>query len=258
MHADPVYEFEVRFTFKSRPDVGFSFDRAIQLGVTTLETREGKVHGTMTLRLESGDPNAARGKALEVAEKIASLLSLALDAGFAVEEVRVTRKPEIKEEGGVKKITVFDYAIGREWANITAIYSKEEINELEIKLQNLMNRIERGAHGRDILRAIKWWRKGSLEEDKVDAFLHYYVALEMLASIKGYKGKYGDWVKRFTEDYSITYEPDGRTPINEIRGKIVHAAGPEKEAAEMLAVQYADMLGRELFDAIKKLVMELP
>jgi hypothetical protein len=252
-----VYEFEVQFTLKSRPDVSFSFDRAIQLGGVTLKTREEKIHGTMTLRLESDDPNAAREKALEEVEKIASLLSLALDAGFVVEEVRVTRKPEIKEEGGVKKITVFDYAIGREWANITAIYSKEEINELEIKLQNLMSRIE-GAHGRDILRAIKWWRKGYLEEDRVDAFIHYYIALEMLASIKGYKGKYEDWVKKFTEDYSITYKPDGRTPINEIRGKIVHAAGPEKEAAEMLAVQYADMLGRELFDAIMKLVMELP
>jgi hypothetical protein len=39
--------------------------------------------------------------------------------------VRVTRKPKIKEKGGVKKITVFDYAIGKEWANITATYSRE-------------------------------------------------------------------------------------------------------------------------------------
>jgi hypothetical protein len=80
----------------------------------------------------------------------------------------------------------------------------------------------------------------------------------MLASIKGYKGKYGDWVKRFTEDYSITYEPDGRTSINEIRGKIVHTIGPEKETAEMLAAQCADKLGQELFDAIKKVLMEMP
>jgi hypothetical protein len=257
MHADPVHEFEARFTLKSRPYFGLSFDRAIQLGGATLETREGKVHGAMTLRLESGDPNAAREKALEEVEKIASLLSLALDAGFAVEEVRVTRKPEIKEEGGVKKITVFDSVTAIGWANITAIYSKEEINELEIKLQNLMSRIE-GAHGRDLLRAIKWWRKGYLEEDKVDAFLHYYIALEMLASIKGYKDKYEDWVKKFTEDYFITYKPDGKTSINEIRGKIMHTIGPEKETAEMLAAQCADKLGRELLNAIKKVLMELP
>jgi hypothetical protein len=261
-HPDPVYEFEVRFTLKSRPDVGFSFDRAIQLGGMTLETREGKIHGTMTLRLESDEPNVAREKALEEAEKIASLLSFALNAGFAVEEVRVTRKPEIKEEGRVKKITIFDYVIVREWANITATYSIERINELEIKLQNLMNRIERGAHGRDLLRAIKWWRKGYLEEDKVDAFLHYYIALEMLASIKGYKDKKDkykdDWVKRFAEDYSITYKPDGRTSINEIRGMILHAPGPEKEAAEKLAAQCADKLGQELLNAIKRALEELP
>ena len=65
MHTDPVYEFEVQFTLKSRPDVSFSFDRAIQLGGVTLKTREEKIHGTMTLRLESDDPNAAREKALE-------------------------------------------------------------------------------------------------------------------------------------------------------------------------------------------------
>jgi hypothetical protein len=256
----PVHEFEVRFTLKSRPNVGFSFDRAIQLGGTTLETREGKIHGTMTLRLESDDLSIAREKALEETEKIASFLSLILDAGFAVEEVCVTRKPEIKEEGGVKKITVtvFDNAKISVWAGMIATYSREGINELEIKLQNLMNRIEKGAHGRDLLRAIKWWRKGYLEEDKVDAFLHYYIALEMLASIKGYKGKYEDWVKRFTEDYSITYKPDGKTSINEIRGKIVHTAGPEKDAAEKLAAQYADMLGQELLIAIKRVLEKLP
>jgi len=88
MRAGPVHEFEVQFTLKSRPDIGFSFDRAIRLGGATLETREGKIHGAMTLCLESGDPNAAREKALEEAEKIASLLSLALNAGFAVEEVQ--------------------------------------------------------------------------------------------------------------------------------------------------------------------------
>jgi hypothetical protein len=275
-----VYEFEVRFTLKSRPDVGFSFDRAIQLGVTTLETREGKVHGTMTLRLESGDPNAAREKALEEAEKIASLLSLALDAGFAVEEVHVVCKPviEVMERDGVKKITVSIYEILTVKELVSKIYSVKKTEELEIELQNLANRIEKGAHGRDLLRAIKWWRKGYLEEDKVDAFLHYYIALEVLASVKGYKDKHErnrikrfinwlkksaykyeeGWVKRFTKDYSITYKPDGRTSINKIRGRILHAPGPEKDAAEKLAAQCADKLGQELLNAIKRVLEELP
>jgi hypothetical protein len=279
MHADPVHEFEVQFTLKSRPDIGFSFDRAIRLGGATLETREGKIHGAMTLCLESGDPNAAREKALEEAEKIASLLSLALNAGFAVEEVHVTCKPviEVIERDGVKKITVSIREILTVKKLVSKIYSGKKTEELEIELQNLMNRIEKGAHGRDILRAIKWWRKGYLEEDKVDAFLHYYIALEMLASIKGYKDKrekvqekrfinwlkrftyrkYGEsWVKKFTKDYSITYKPDGRTSINEIRGRILHAPGPEKDAAEKLAAQCADKLGQELLNAIKRVLEE--
>jgi len=53
-----------------------------------------------------------------------------------------------------------------------------------LRIKEKLSKLERGE---DLLRAIKWWRKGSLEEDKVDKFLDYYIALEMLASIRGYK-----------------------------------------------------------------------
>jgi hypothetical protein len=37
----------------------------------------------------------------------------------------------------------------------------------------------------DLLRTIRWWGKGYLEEDNVDRFLDYYIAFEVLASIRG-------------------------------------------------------------------------
>jgi hypothetical protein len=84
----------------------------------------------------------------------------------------------------------------------------------------------------------------------------------MLASILGYKEcKESEerrkaecaWAKRFAEDYSITFKV-GEMSLVDIRGKIMHAPGPEKDEAEKLATQHADRLGMELLNAIKKII----
>jgi hypothetical protein len=253
-----VYVFEAYFTLRSRPEFGFSFSRAIQLEEVTLETREGKIHGKFTMTLERDDYNSAEERARKEAERIALLLTLALGAGFVVEDVRIDRKPIIEEEGKVKKIVVSDYAYASE-ALVTVIrkYSEEAMTGLEAELQKLASKLKQAEYGEDLLRAIKWWRKGNMEEDGVDAFLHYYVAFEMLASLKGYKHhKREEWAKRFAEDYSITYKPDGKTRITDIRNWLVHARGSKKEKAEKLASQYADRFGSELLNAIKMIVNE--
>jgi len=251
-----VYVFEVRFTLRSRPEFGFSFSRAIQLRGVTLETREGKIHGKFTITPECDDYNSAKERARETAEMIALLLTLALGAGFVVEDVRVDRKPIIEEEGRVKKIVVSDYVYASEaLVTITRKCSEEEMTKLEAELQKLANKLKQAEYGEDLLRVIKWWRKGNMEEDGVDAFLHYYIAFEMLASLKGYKCE--EWAKRFAEDYSITYKPDGKTRITDIRNWLVHARDPEKEIAEKLASQHAGRFGSELLNAIKMIVNEL-
>jgi Txe/YoeB family toxin of Txe-Axe toxin-antitoxin module len=82
----------------------------------------------------------------------------------------------------------------------------------------------------------------------------------MLASMKGYKSKrskYRDkWAMKFSEDYSITYKPGGKMTVKEIRNNIMHEPGPEKEEAEKLANEYADAFGREILNAIKKIIDE--
>jgi len=90
-----------------------------------------------------------------------------------------------------------------------------------------------------------------MEENGVDAFLDYYVAFEMLASLKGYKRE------EFAKKYFITYKPDGEMRITDIRNRLVHACGPEKEKAEKLASQHASRFRSELLNAIKMIVNEL-
>jgi 3-deoxy-D-manno-octulosonate 8-phosphate phosphatase KdsC-like HAD superfamily phosphatase len=139
------------------------------------------------------------------------------------------------------------------------MYSKESLNEVKAELEELTGKIDSFEKRRreNLLRAIKWWRKGNLEEDNVDKFLDYFISFEMLASIKGYKSKYEDkWAMEFSENYSITYKPGGKMTVNEIRNYIMHKPGPEKEDAEKLANEYADAFGREILNAIKKIINE--
>jgi len=135
-------------------------------------------------------------------------------------------------------------------------FSKEELSKIESKLKELLNKLSKLKHGEDILRAIKWWRKGYLENDAVDRFLDYYIAFEILASVTGYKGKYRDWVEKFSEKYSITYKPDGRVSIKNIRNWLMHAPGPEKDKAEELVLLCVNRFGKELLEAIRKVIDE--
>jgi len=141
-------------------------------------------------------------------------------------------------------------------------YTKEKLAEAVLELKQLEGKLQGSKQGEALLRAIKWWRKGFFEEDKVDKFLDYYIAFEMLASILGYKEcKESEerrkaecaWAKSFAENYSITFRV-GEMSLTEIRNNIMHAPGPEKDEAEKLAAQHADRLGMELLNTIKKII----
>jgi hypothetical protein len=76
----------------------------------------------------------------------------------------------------------------------------------------------------------------------------------MLASLKGYKRKFGDsWVERFCADYGLKCEFEGMS-VNEIRNLIMHEPGEDREQAEEIARKHADEFGQEVFKAIRKVV----
>jgi len=256
-----VHEFDVSFRLKSRPDVSYSFDEPLELeyGKIRLETKNGAICGRMTISLEKDDYDLVEREALKELEKLASILTLLFGTGLLIEDMRMEHKPLIEYQGNVIKVTLFEAITVK--VNVAfkeeLKFFKEELSKIKAELEGLKEKInEWERKGKGVLKAIKWWRKGYLEEDGVDKFLDYFISFEMLASTKGYKKKYSNWAKMFSKDYSITYELNGKRTISWIRNAIMHEPGPEKDEAEKLANQYADRFGKELLKAIKKIIIE--
>ncbi len=259
-----MYKFRVSFKLKSGK--GYIFDGVIEYDDIKLKTENDKIYGELVVIVDRPDFNLAREEAVRRIERLASLLTLALDDGFVVEDVNVESLPRIIDKGQEKIIEIYEFIGIREVEfKINVNYPRGKLAEVVSELRQIEVKLKGSSYSEELLRAIKWWRKGFLEEDEVDKFLDCFIAFEMLASILGYtKCKESEekckaecaWAKRFAEDYSITFRI-GEMSLVDIRGKIMHAPGPEKDEAERLAMQHADRFSRELFNAIKKIVAAL-
>jgi hypothetical protein len=123
-----------------------------------------------------------------------------------------------------------------------------------------------------LLRVIKWWVSGGLDEDPLDRFLKFFIAFEMLASLMGYKGKNKEkgkkgknedheeesgssWVEEFCKKYGLACEFEGMS-VNKIRNLIMHEPGEDRERAEEIARKHADEFGREMLKAIRRALGE--
>jgi|GEM_PF-854284 len=119
-----------------------------------------------------------------------------------------------------------------------------------------------------LLRVVKWWVSGSLDEDPLDRFLKFFIAFEMLASLikhkeKSKKGKNEDhkekssdsWAEEFCNDYGLICEFEGMR-VNRIRNLIMHEPGKERDQAEEIARKHADEFGQEVFKAIRRALSE--
>jgi len=113
------------------------------------------------------------------------MLTVIFGQGFTIDEVKVEHRSIIESGGSVKKITLSETLIIGERVHVVKKLSKESLESIKTKLKELVGKISRLERSMDLLRAIKWWAKGSLEEDNVDKFLDYFISFEMLASLKG-------------------------------------------------------------------------
>jgi hypothetical protein len=133
--------------------------------------------------------------------------------------------------------------------------------ELMSKLGDALRNPSTSKRAEELLRVIKWWVSGGLDEDPLDRFLKFFIAFEMLASLKGYKrrnkGKCcGDpWVEKFCSDYSLTCEFEGIS-VNRVRNLIMHEPGEDRERAEGVARRHADEFGREVLKAVWRALSE--
>jgi hypothetical protein len=128
--------------------------------------------------------------------------------------------------------------------------------ELMDKLENALRNPSTSKRAEELLRIVKWWVSGGLDEDPLDRFLKFFIAFEMLVSLKGYKGKFGgSWVEDFCNDYGLTCEFEG-VRVNEVRNLIMHEPGEDRDRAEEVARKHADEFGREVLKAVWRVLGE--
>ena len=82
-----MYKFRVSFKLKSGK--GYIFDGVIEYDGIKLKTENDKICGELVVLVDRPDFKLAEEEALRRIERPASLLTLALDDGFVVEDVNV-------------------------------------------------------------------------------------------------------------------------------------------------------------------------
>jgi hypothetical protein len=128
--------------------------------------------------------------------------------------------------------------------------------ELMDKLENALRNPSTSKRAEELLRIVKWWVSGGLDEDPLDRFLKFFIAFEMLASLMGYKGKFSDsWVEKFCSDHGLTCEFEGMR-VNEVRNLIMHEPDKKRDRAEEVARKHADEFGREVLKAVWRVLSE--
>jgi hypothetical protein len=239
------HEFEVRFTLKSIPQIKLLFEWGVKIDDFEIEVQDGKIVGKTSISIDVDDLELAKRQAIDKIEELTTILTLTFGTPYKVDDISVVHKPIIKKTESGQTLSIFDTVHITEQVVIIQKIPTEFIEEQYYLWRDKLSKLK---DKEVLLRALKWWRRGSLDEDNVDRFLHYFITLEMLASLIE---------KKFEEvcnEAGITYRPDGRHSLKWVRNKLLHSVGEEKEIAEKLAKNYADILGNEIFHVIKKIL----
>jgi hypothetical protein len=204
-------------------------------------------------------PEVINGLGRRAAELFTRAMSLVQGVGFDTDNLVITwssTTPQITSEG--KVIVAAGATVTIKYLQLHEVQLNKELIERTI---NLMNKLEdalrnpsTSKRAEEVLRVIRWWALGDLDTDPVDRFLKFFIAFEMLASLKGYKGKFsGSWVEEFCSDYGLTCEFEGMS-VNRVRNLIMHEPGEDRERAEEVTRKHADEFGQEVLKAIRKVV----
>ncbi len=234
--------FEVNFLLRCAVD--FPLRDELECCGVRLRVDGGVVRGTATVHASNSEEAKQKGR--ELAEVVASALTLVFGRAFSVERININQASQLRE--GDRQVIeardidlMYDQAKAASWP----MNWKESVAKY---IQLLTASKEKP----EFIRVLKWWRAGDVDDDPLDKFLKFYIAFELLAAAQGYKEKYpNDWVKRFCNDYGITYRIN-KWRLSDIRNSLVHKPGKEREEAERLAAQHAERFGLELLEAIKK------
>jgi hypothetical protein len=237
--------FEVNFLLRCAVD--FPLQDELECCGVRLRVDGGVVRGTATVHASKSEEAKQKGR--ELAEVVASALTFVFRRAFSVEQINVNQASQ-RREGDRQVIEARDVAFMYDRSSM-ASWPMSWKESVAMYMQLLTANKEKP----EFIRVLKWWRAGDVDDDPLDKFLKFYIAFELLAAAQGYKEKYPDWVKRFCNDYGITYRIN-KWRLSDIRNYLVHNPGEEREEAEKPAAQHAERFGLELLEAIRKALLQ--
>ncbi|MFP3319555.1 MAG: hypothetical protein RXO24_03260 [Acidilobus sp.] len=192
-------------------------------------------------------------EAKKKAELIAYGLSLGLGYAFEVEDVRL-EPLQSKDDKGPRVDTLLQLNVSYSYA-LQDLIPEDKVKsaiEIGLKLEKAVSEAkEKVKTFNELMRVVRWWVSGLKDEDPVDRFLKFYFACEMLAAIEECKR-----CKEFSNKYLDGYYKLNDMSIKQVRDKLVHAVGEDKDKAEELAVHHADEFGSKVLSAIKRVISE--
>lgn len=185
----------------------------------------------------------------EVLEKIdtyISALSLTLGFGFVIEDLYVSGYQILDKEGKPE----IQGSVGRRRFRLQLPFDIEDRHREKFeKYFSLLSDINENYRS-SILRAVKWWGRGTVETDQLDKFIDFYVALEILGGVFFPNESFTQRVKKICEKYELRCRFNSNH-ITGIRGALFHS-GKKEELAKLIA----DEFGKEVLKAIKAAIDE--
>jgi len=239
--------FEVNFLLKCAVD--FPLQDELECYGVKLRVNGDIVHGTAAVHASNSEEAKQKGR--ELAEVVASALTLVFGRAFSVEQINVNQASQ-RREGDRQVIEAKDVALIYDQAKAASwpMNWKESV-------ARYMQLLTANKEKPEFIRVLKWWRAGDVDDDPLDKFLKFYIAFELLAAALRYKRRCNkEWAKQFCRDFGITYQINEKFSLPRIRNSLVHDPGEEREDAERLAAQHAERFGLELLEAIRKALLQ--
>ena len=270
-----MYKSVVRFNLRSSPYVDLNcVSNEFEVDGVRVRCSDGAV--TIEFEVVGESPEVVNELGKVRSELFVYATSLIQGRGFGTCNLVISPPSKVpqttNEDGAIRlsyNVTERISLIIKEEKSIDESYIRKTI-ELMSKLGDALRNPSTSKRAEELLRVVKWWVSGSLDEDPLDRFLKFFIAFELLASLKGYKGKNkekgkkgknheeesgGSWVEEFCKKYGLTCKFEGKR-VNKVRNSIMHEPGEERDRAEEIARKHADEFGRDVLKAIKRALSE--
>ena len=185
----------------------------LEISGTKLREENGRILGLIQLQAKT-DAEAIR-KADEIANTIVFSFALRNNLGLSVDDVEI--KSKISSDGISPSFGI--YATEHATWSFTDNVGRESLVGLEKYVKSL-NRVDPAKRDQPY-RALHWFSRALFDEDPIDQFIGYYVALEILAAIYFPSQSQTKRVQSLIDRFGLS-DLDGQM-LTGTRGALLHA-----------------------------------